>query len=180
MERLITIVNEQDEVIDAKPRNEITREDIFRVSSLWVYNSAGEILIAQRAANKRLNPNVWQSAVAGTVEEGESYGENIIKETQEEIGISVKEEELIPFSKTLEREAWTYFVQRYLTRMDKNIEEFTIQKEEVQAIQWMARDEFLKIFKENPAYFVLPFQTMFHEVDRVVQSLLSTDAGGDR
>ncbi|MEI7562268.1 MAG: hypothetical protein WCJ39_00675 [bacterium] len=53
---LIPVVNEQDEIIGYKERSEIQKEDIYRVTALWITNNKGEILIAQRAFTKRNNP----------------------------------------------------------------------------------------------------------------------------
>jgi NADH pyrophosphatase NudC (nudix superfamily) len=41
--------------------------------------------LTQRAATKKNDPDKRTSAVAGTVEKGETFETNIIKETQEEI-----------------------------------------------------------------------------------------------
>lgn len=53
---LIPIVNLDDEIIGYKERSKITSQDIYRVSALWIENSKGEILLAQRGFMKRNNP----------------------------------------------------------------------------------------------------------------------------
>lgn len=84
----IQIVNENDEYIGAKERSEIDHgTDIYRVSALWLINSLGQVLLAKRAATKDHSPGKWGPAVAGTVEESETYDENIRKEAKEEIGL---------------------------------------------------------------------------------------------
>lgn len=85
---LIPIVNLDDEIIGYKPRKDITLQDVYRVSALWIENSQGEILLAQRGFLKSVDPGKWGAAVAGTVEKDESYEENILKEMQEELGLS--------------------------------------------------------------------------------------------
>ena len=85
MSELITIVNLDDEIIGYKPRSEITSQDVYRVSALWIENSKGEILLAQRGFMKRNNPGKWGPAVAGTIDKGESYEENMYKEAEEEL-----------------------------------------------------------------------------------------------
>ena len=82
-----TIVDENDNIIAQKERANIKPEDIYRVAALWVTNSKGDILLAQRALSKKHDPGKWGPAVAGTVEERETYRANIIKETSEEIGL---------------------------------------------------------------------------------------------
>jgi len=83
----IPIVNEQDEIIKNIDVSERQKGDIGRVFALWVTNEKGEILLAQRSFDKLRDPGKWGPAVAGTVEEGETYEENIIKEAEEEIGL---------------------------------------------------------------------------------------------
>src|SRR3989344_4999835 len=83
------IVNDNDEVIGSKNREKIDpQKDIYRVSALWLTNSMGEILLAQRHRNKPKDPGKWGPAVAGTVQKGESYYDNIVKETKEELGLA--------------------------------------------------------------------------------------------
>lgn len=79
----IPIVNEQDEIIGYKDRKDRNTVDITRITGLWLWNEKGEVLLAQRALSKDINPGLWGPAVAGTVEEGETYESNIIKEAEE-------------------------------------------------------------------------------------------------
>jgi isopentenyldiphosphate isomerase len=87
----IAIVNDQDEVIKTIEWDQINyATDIYRVAALWVVKRSGnsyEVLIAQRALDKKQHPGLWGPSVAGTVESEETYRENIIKETEEEIGL---------------------------------------------------------------------------------------------
>ena len=83
----IPIVNEQDEIIEYKERNDALRGDIRRIVSLSVFNEKREVLIAKRQANKILDPNKWGPSVAGTVDEGEDYDSTVVKEAEEEIGL---------------------------------------------------------------------------------------------
>lgn len=53
MKNGIVIVNDQDEVIGHKERGTIAQDDIYRVSALWVTNSNGDILLAQRHHTKK-------------------------------------------------------------------------------------------------------------------------------
>ena len=51
----IPIVNEQDEIIGYKERNDLDTKDIIRVTGLWVTSSEGDILLARRALIKKYN-----------------------------------------------------------------------------------------------------------------------------
>ena len=106
----IPIVDENDKVLSYKERSEVDPDkDLYRVSYLWITDPEGKVLLAQRALSKDRHPGRWASAVAGTVEEGESYEANIIKEAEEELGL--KKFTLIPgkkhFVKTNDYSFWS-------------------------------------------------------------------------
>lgn len=65
----IIIVNENDEIIGHKARGTLEQLDIYRVSALWIKNSQGDILLAQRKFTKKHDPGKWGPAVAGTNDE---------------------------------------------------------------------------------------------------------------
>ncbi len=141
----ITIVNEQDEVIGSKERDEIASEDIYRVSALYVEDKDGNILMAKRATTKKHNPGAWQNAVAGTVEEGESYGRNIIKEAAEEIGIEF--DHLLVAHKEFRDGEHKFFCQWYFAIIDQTGDALKRQESEVEELKWFTPEEFKAEFK---------------------------------
>jgi len=118
----IVIVDENDKIIGYKSRNTLKKEDIYRVSVLWITNFLGEILLAKRHHTKIHHPGKWGPAVAGTVDEGETYQDNIMKETEEELGLKNVNLELGPKTKT--DDEYRHFTQWYTLCTDKNISEF--------------------------------------------------------
>src|SRR5688572_21076189 len=119
----IQIVDEQDQLIGIKERAEVDyRTDIYRVSALWLTNSRGQTLLAKRAAVKDKDPNKWGPAVAGTIDEDETYDENIYKEAEEEIGLVGIKFEKGP--KCLIKRPRTYFCQWYLVTLDRDVDGF--------------------------------------------------------
>src|ERR1700761_7819266 len=86
---LIQIVDENDTLIGHKPRDQVSATtDYYRIACLWLENSKGEVLLAQRKWTKKNDPGTWGPAAAGTVDQGETYEQNMYKEAQEEIGVS--------------------------------------------------------------------------------------------
>lgn len=76
-------------------------------------------MLAQRSFKKDTNPGKWGPAVAGTVEHGESYIENVTKETAEEIGVKLKT--FKPLKKIFDDGPYgPYFVQWFTAVIDKN------------------------------------------------------------
>lgn len=147
-----TIVNEQDEVIGYKPRENILATDIYRVSALWITNSKGEILLAQRALSKKNDPGRWGPAVAGTVEEGETYDSNIVKEAFEELGL--RDIEPVVGPKVRMSGAHQYWLQWYSLTVDQPIEYFKPEPKEVMAIRWVLPVDLKKDFEKDATLFL--------------------------
>lgn len=148
----ITIVDDRDEVISYKDRGTLVKDDIYRVAALWVTNPRGDILLAQRKFTKTHDPGKWGPAVAGTVDEGETYDSNIIKETEDEIGLKNIQAGKGP--KRRVSEEYNYFCQWYTLVIDKSAEDFAIQESEVEAVRWLARAELKKELREHPENYL--------------------------
>lgn len=149
--RKIVCVNENDEVIGLRVRGEALPDDIYRVSSLWITNPKGEILIAQRSFTKDKDPGKWSGAVAGTVDEGEEYDDNIVKEANEELGLTISIGELRKGPKMFLKGKNRFFCQWYFLTTD--VSEFKLQEEEVAAYRWISREDLAKEFAEHPENF---------------------------
>ncbi|MCK5413565.1 MAG: NUDIX domain-containing protein [Candidatus Pacebacteria bacterium] len=150
----IIIVDKKDKVIGLKDRENLKNEDIYRVSGLWIENSKGEVLLARRAPSKSRDPNKWGPAVAGTLEEGETYDSNIIKETEEEIGLKNVKFKKESKSKIKLVGRLRYFLQWYTIKIDQPLEKFKIQESEVAEIRWFSKEEIRKKLKENHDEFI--------------------------
>lgn len=148
----IPIVNEQDEIIGYKERSTITANDIYRVSALWLKNFKGDILLAQRKLTEDHDPGKWGPAVAGTVDEGETYESNIIKEIKEEIGL--ENVNLTPGPKRRVSGEYNYFCQWYTLTIDKPAENFVIQEDEVEQVKWFSKSELQTELRQHPEQFL--------------------------
>ena len=159
----IIIVNEHDEPIGLKERGTLEPMDMYRVTALWLTNSQGDILLAQRSFSKINDPGIWGPAVAGTVEEGETYESNILKETEEEIGLTG-----ISFTKStyqLREGRNRHFTQWFTAVADKELAAFTIQKEEVEQIKWFSRKELTEELLNHPEKYLKGIQEFFNKTN---------------
>ena len=81
LEELLTQVDEKDNVIGARPRNEFDDGKlIHRSSYLLLLNSQDEILLQQRPLSKKWHPDKWTFSVTGSVLANETYRECIQRE----------------------------------------------------------------------------------------------------
>lgn len=150
MKRLV--VNQNDEIIGAKERDELDfAKDIYRVSALWLTNSKGEVLIAQRGLRLNNAPGSWGPAVAGTVEDNETYEDNIYKEAKEEIGLTGIKLEFGPkLFRSAER---SYFCQFFTALVDKDTQDFNLDPFEVEKVKWVDFYKLQQDIKDHPGKY---------------------------
>lgn len=149
---IVTIVDEKDNVIGEKERTERTVGDIYRVASLWLTNEHGEVLLARRTLTKKTDPGVWDIGVSGTVAAGETYEENIRRETREEIGIDLEKTILGP--KQFISDGHKFFAQIFIAQVDSKKVNFVLQEDEVDAVKWISTQDLIEDYKNNPEEYV--------------------------
>jgi isopentenyldiphosphate isomerase len=136
---LIPVVDTNDKVLGYKKRGEIALGDIYRISTLWVMNDQNEVLLAQRSFLKTKDPGLFSTAVAGTIEQGETYESNILKETEEEIGVTGITPHFI--KKYLYQGKSSFFCTIFSAIINQPISSFRRQQEEVESLVWMPFSE---------------------------------------
>ncbi len=94
------IVDKEDNVIQIGVAEDQIHlnNDITRVATVYVFDHAGKFYIAQRSPNKIVDPLKYEAPSHGRVNSGESYEHAIIRETEEELWVTlVKYEEIDHF-----------------------------------------------------------------------------------
>ena len=151
----ILVVDTKDQIIGSKERAAVSSADIYRVSALWLTNSRSEVLLAQRAFTKAHDPGKWGPAVAGTVEEGETYESNIRKEIFEEIGLNELPLKLGPkLNRAASGREHRYFGQWFLAQADIDVQHLRHDPKEVAALRWFSRDEIQEHISRTPGQFL--------------------------
>ena len=143
----IPIVDENDEIIGYKEREDRKDQDIVRAAGLWITDKDGNILLAKRSINKKFDPGMW-GPVGGVVEEGETYEICAVREAEEEIGLKGVTVEQGPKIKMID-----CFACFFMTTIDSNYE-FKKQDEEVDQVKWFNKEELSKLLKEKPEIFM--------------------------
>lgn len=150
LKKLIVIVDAEDNVLGFKKREDVI-DDIYRVSALWVTDTDGNILLAQRALTKKHHPGLFGPAVAGTVEQGETYEYNIQKEAEEELGLEGLDIQEIKTE--FHNGTYQHFTRWYQTEIDKCIE-ISLQEDEVASVRWFNPQELKALLEDQPELFL--------------------------
>lgn len=132
-DELLDLVNDNDEVIGTILRSEsdrLVRESLgyVRAVDMFIQNDKGELWIPTRTLHKRIAPGGLDFSVGGHVGSGETYDETVLRETQEEINVTLDPAKLTLVKKFPPAET-PYFRAVYLYRMNEtpvfNPDDFT-------------------------------------------------------
>lgn len=150
-DELIDIYNENNESLSIqKMKSEAHKDGLWhRASHVWIYNLRREILLQLRSSNKDLYPDMWDVSAAGHVGAGENVIDAAIRETEEEIGLLVKSEELEFFIikkvkmlyKKMNNNEFFYI---YLLKFNGKVNDLILQDEEVSKIKFVSIDKIEK------------------------------------
>ena len=85
---LIDVVDEQDNIIDVKPKKEVREKVlIHRGVVILALNSNDEVFVHQRALTKKTTAGYWDIFFGGYVSHNEDYLNAALRELEEESGI---------------------------------------------------------------------------------------------
>jgi isopentenyl-diphosphate delta-isomerase len=89
-DEIFDLVNENDEVIGRMPRAQVHREGRkHRAVHVLIFNRGGEIFLQKRALAKDNFPGLWDSSASGHLDSGEEYDRCAVRETREELGLTL-------------------------------------------------------------------------------------------
>ncbi|MFZ1248967.1 MAG: alpha/beta fold hydrolase [Candidatus Saccharimonadales bacterium] len=136
-------------------------------SHVWLWRKSGstvEILLQQRAKDKRTWPGFWDISAAGHIDFGESPLQAALREAKEELGITLGAEIMgEPFTYrtclrsentpvTIENEVQFVYVVGLIGH-----ETITPQVSELDAVRWFSLEEFHELMgSTNPQYQIVP------------------------
>ena len=137
------------------------------VVHVWIRNSKGEYLIAQRSANRTAFPLVWE-CVDGSVLKGEDSLQGALREVKEEVGVDLLPEKgqvilsdikKIEFGKVVNK-----IVDVWLFEYDGEVDLGNATTDEVAQVAWMNRSQIKELFDTD--MFVETLEYFFTEVDK--------------
>ncbi len=129
----------------------INMQKLFEVARVFIYRKNPEkgcleILFQKRSPFVDGNPNKWDFSAGGHVESGENAIQGILRETKEEIGLSLEKNELefILAHRTPVRPDTIYHT--FLVNRSNYDDEYKLNKREVSEIKWVPFSEFDQFF----------------------------------
>lgn len=149
----------------------IEPDEFHMVIHICIINAKGELLIQQRQPFKNGWPNMWDITVGGSALAGENSQQAASRELMEEIGYEYDFTDQRPimtvnFSKG--------FDDYYVLEEEVNLEDLTLQYEEVQAVKWATKEEVFDMIDEGKfiPYYKSLINTIF-EMRRNFSSMKS-------
>lgn len=139
----------------------ITTRDECHKKGLWhravyafIIDESGNILLQKRSNQKRLWPNLWDVTVGGYVNSGEFGRQALIRETKEELGIEINDNDikyLVGSSSINIKDDIInkHYNECYLIIKKIDISDIKLQLEEVSEVKYFSKDELLKRINNN-------------------------------
>lgn len=122
------------------------KDDFHLVIHVCIFNSKSQMLIQQRQAWKEGWPNMWDITVGGSALSGETSIQAAERETLEEIGYKIDLSKERPFF-TINFEVG--FDDYYLVEREIEINDLSLQYDEVQQVKWASQEEILQLIEEG-------------------------------
>lgn len=137
-----------------------TREECHK-EGLWhravygfIIDKDKNILLQKRSKNKKLWPDMWDVTVGGHVIAGEFGRQALIRETKEELGIDITDDEVkyLVGSTSINNQNEIinkHYNECYLITKNVDISSIKLKEDEVSEVKYFSKDELIKRIKSN-------------------------------
>lgn len=123
---------------------------------LWLYTTDGRVLLQQRSHKKEINPLLWDVSVAGHVDTSETYIETVLRETKEELGLTLSPNDVIKIGVKKHEKSYHYdriidneFHHIYISELKVDINKLTPQPDEVEALKLVSLEAFSDLLNHS-------------------------------
>lgn len=136
----------------------VSKEDVHekglwhRVVHVWVINNKNEILVQLKAPRITGESGVHDISVAGHVSQGETSLQGAVREFEEELGLRVKEEDLVKIGEVKQDGYRTLKSQNkewndvYVYKTNLQVTDFFPNPDEVESVKYISTEDFKKWF----------------------------------
>ncbi len=172
----IVYVDENDNVIGHGPMQDAWEHGhIHRIARLFVFNSKGEFLLQKRSMNHKNMPGRWDNSAAGHADVGEDYHTAVLREAEEEIGVSgISVTEVCHYFQDESEPGMQKkrFNTLYTSVYDGNV---TADLSEVSETRWIAVPVMEKWMNETPSDFAPGFLEAFRRYKLTSEGMLRSE-----
>lgn len=157
MEEMLDLVDEHGNPIgQIVTRSEAHRLGLrHRTSHVWILrrrNDVLEVLLQKRSDEKDSYPGCYDISSAGHIPAGQDFIPSALRELKEELGVTAQPQDLVfcgqrsfQFSKVFHGKPFNdnQVSNIYALWLDRDADDFVLQKEEISAVRWMPAAECL-------------------------------------
>lgn len=155
-DEIFDICDEEDNVIGQASRRDVHARDLLhRAVHIWVFNTAGELLVHRRTMTKDQYPDCFTSSASGHVDAGEDYLTAAHRELREELGLSGN----LEFIVKLPAGANTAFEHTVLYALQTDSKPQP-NRDEIASIAYQAVGEVIEEVNQYPDRFTPPFREL--------------------
>ena len=138
----LNLYDEQGNLLEEKGIRGQKSEHKVGIVLLFIENSKGEFLIQKTSKDR----DSIYATTGGHVTYGSTFEETVINEAKEELGIDIALDEV--------KEVNTYIREKVVQKVfhlkkDINIEDITIQEDEVEFVKWLSRETIDKLIENK-------------------------------
>lgn len=127
----------------------MTQDEYHIVVHVWKRNSRGEWLISKRSPDKEHYPNMWE-CTGGSAVVGEDSRDAAIRETEEELGISLLPDKGVQFKSYIKQHYdFPQFTDIWVFKHDCPIEDIILQEGETCGAMWASSAKIYKMIKSS-------------------------------
>lgn len=157
----LSVVDENDHVIKSLPRHEIHALGLrHRAVHILVFNQQGKLFLQKRSMKKDLNKGLWDTSAAGHVDEDEAYRASAIRETEEELGITVENSLQALYKLSPTKQTGMEFIQVYQCVHNGP---FILNAEEIDDGVWLSVDEISKRVEDDEPALTETFKVIWRQ-----------------
>jgi len=120
------------------------------ISAVAIINDEGKVLLQKRALAKRDAPGKWDVSAAGHISSNDTIIEAAIRETFEEIGVQLVEDDLelvdtFLFKKESVNKYINHYTYLFIVRKNIDIQTLVLRKEEVEKVKFVDKNEYIEM-----------------------------------
>jgi isopentenyldiphosphate isomerase len=151
-DELLECFDEQGNVAAPHTRQEVHTDPLQfwqGVANIWLVNKKSEIACSKRSESLSGNPGKWQTYFGGHVKAGESFRQTAVTELDEEVGLQVKDSDLILIDKGRHEPA-KHFYESYTCLFNGDIADLKFNDGEIVEARWLGMETYLEEKQLHP------------------------------